>query len=212
MVVQPGSYAHRRNEAIPRYRTTPYRARFRSTRLRSLAVTRRSWNMKSATVASRRSDRSTPYRSRARSPEIASAVSRRVLLGSVPVLVEAPPTNGLFSIIATRLPKSAAAAAPLSPAGPDPITIRSYEIGSMQAIVPRCWRGAKMHHPMSIPQKCETWRRFLGNHQRSAEHLRRLGYDSLCFDLAWCNAKQGIRTIGADTRSPRDHLNMPELL
>ena len=32
----------------------------RSTRLRSFAVTRRSWNMNSATVASRRSERSTP--------------------------------------------------------------------------------------------------------------------------------------------------------
>jgi hypothetical protein len=81
--------------------------------------------MKSATVASRRSDRSTPYRLRARSPKIASAVSRRVLLGRVPVLAEAPPTSGLYSIITTRLPKSDAAAAPLSPAGPDPITIRS---------------------------------------------------------------------------------------
>ncbi len=56
---------------------------------------------------------------------MASAVSRRVLLGRVPVLADAPPTSGLFSIIATRLPNSAAAAAALSPAGPDPITTKS---------------------------------------------------------------------------------------
>ena len=49
-----------RNEAVPWYRTTPCRDSPRSIRLRSLAVTRRSWNMNSATVASRRSERSTP--------------------------------------------------------------------------------------------------------------------------------------------------------
>ena len=53
-------------------------------RARSLAVTLRSWYMKSAMVASRRSERSTPYKFRAFSPERASAVSRNVLLGSVP--------------------------------------------------------------------------------------------------------------------------------
>ena len=56
---------------------------------------------------------------------MASAVSRRVLLGRVPVLVEAPPTIGLRSMIAARLPQTAAAALALSPAGPEPITIRS---------------------------------------------------------------------------------------
>ncbi len=56
---------------------------------------------------------------------MASAVSRRVLLGRVPVLALAPPTIELFSTIAARLPKRAAAAAALSPAGPEPITMRS---------------------------------------------------------------------------------------
>src|SRR5215472_10578410 len=74
---------------------------------------------------------------------MASAVSRRVLLGRVPVLALAPPTRGLRSTIAARLPKAAAAAAALSPAGPEPITIRSYAVGSMQWMIPRAVAGAK---------------------------------------------------------------------
>ncbi len=77
------------------------------------------------------------------SPEIASAVSRRVLLGRVPVLVEAPPTIGLRSMIAARLPNTAAAAEALSPAGPEPITIRSYEVGSIGRMIPRRRSEAK---------------------------------------------------------------------
>jgi hypothetical protein len=76
-------------------------------------------------VAARRSDRSTPYRLRVRSPESARAVSRSVLLGSVPVLAAAPPGFGSRSTMATRRPKKAAAVAPRSPAGPAPMTIRS---------------------------------------------------------------------------------------
>src|SRR5438552_17803196 len=60
-------------------------------------------------------------------PVSASALSRSVFEGSVPVLVQAPPRWGAaFSIIAVRLPKYAACAAPFSPAGPLPITIKSY--------------------------------------------------------------------------------------
>src|SRR5580658_1971348 len=43
----------------------------------------------------------------------------------VPVLTQAPPRMSLHSMSATRLPKYAACAAPFSPAGPEPITIRS---------------------------------------------------------------------------------------
>src|SRR5262245_43192989 len=100
-------------------------------RARSWLATTISWRMKSGIVTARRNERSTPWSSRARKPESASAVSRRVLLGSVPVLATAPPSSGLFSTSATRLPKNAAVSAPFSPAGPEPMTIRSYGVGSM---------------------------------------------------------------------------------
>ena len=59
-------------------------------------------------------------------PVIASAVSRNVFEGSVPVLVQAPPSSGACrSTRATFLPNHAAAAAPFSPAGPLPMTTRS---------------------------------------------------------------------------------------
>ena len=60
--------------------------------------------MKSATVASRRSERSTPKSRRERQPESMSEVSRNVLLGMVPVLMPAPPTSAAFSTRATFLP------------------------------------------------------------------------------------------------------------
>src|SRR5262245_38821014 len=44
----------------------------------------------------------------------------------VPVLMPAPPRNGERSTSATRLPKYAAWTAPFSPAGPEPMTTRSY--------------------------------------------------------------------------------------
>src|SRR5262245_26831160 len=95
-------------------------------RPRSMALTLRSWCRKSAMVASRRSDRSTPKSLRARTPDRARAVSRSVLLGSVPVLAAAPPTTAFFSTTATFAPKMAALTAPASPAAPAPITTRSY--------------------------------------------------------------------------------------
>src|SRR6266436_4186014 len=81
--------------------------------------------MKSSTVASRRRERSTPKSLRERQPESASAVSRSVLLGIVPVLIPAPPTLPSFSTSATRFPKIAAVLAPQMPAGPPPMTTRS---------------------------------------------------------------------------------------
>src|SRR5207302_2684556 len=62
-------------------------------------------------------------------PERCSADSRSVFEGMVPVLTLAPPRTGSRSMMATRLPKYAACAAPFSPAGPEPITIKSYKIG-----------------------------------------------------------------------------------
>ncbi len=59
------------------------------------------------------------------------------------MLAPAPPTIGLRSMIAARLPNAAAAAAALSPAGPEPITIRSYEVGSIGWMIPRPEAGAK---------------------------------------------------------------------
>src|SRR5947209_2733890 len=65
-------------------------------------------------------------------PVSASALSRMVFDGSVPVLVQAPPLSGaVFSTIATFLSKNAAWAAPFSPAGPLPMTTRSYEVRSI---------------------------------------------------------------------------------
>src|SRR5438270_813951 len=67
-------------------------------------------------------------------PVRASALSRIVFEGSVPVFVQAPPTSGARgSINATFLPKYAACAAPFSPAGPLPRTTRSYEARSIPA-------------------------------------------------------------------------------
>src|SRR5437588_6549257 len=83
--------------------------------------------MKSLTVTSPLMVRSTASRKpRWRKPERCSADSRRVLEGMVPVLTEAPPRTTSRSIRATLLPKYAACAAPFSPAGPEPMTMRSY--------------------------------------------------------------------------------------
>src|ERR1700687_1432337 len=49
-----------------------------------------------------------------------------VLLGMVPVLIAVPPTTSSFSISATRLPNLAAWIAARCPAGPGPMTMRSY--------------------------------------------------------------------------------------
>jgi hypothetical protein len=63
-----------------------------------------------------------------RKPESASADSRSVFEGIVPVLTQAPPRIGSRSMRATLLPNHAACAAPFSPAGPEPITMRSYMV------------------------------------------------------------------------------------
>jgi hypothetical protein len=58
-------------------------------------------------------------------PESASAVSRSVLLGIVPVLIPAPPSSRSFSTSVTRFPKIVAVFAPQIPGGPPPITTPS---------------------------------------------------------------------------------------
>src|ERR1700678_22624 len=82
-------------------------------------------------VASRRKERSTPKRSRDRQPVRARAVSLSVLLGIVPVLMPAPPRFCFFSTKATRLPNRVATQAAVAPAGPPPITTKSYSLVSM---------------------------------------------------------------------------------
>ncbi len=52
--------------------------------------------------------------------------SRSVLDGIVPVFAQTPPTMLRRSITATRLPSFAAWIAAFWPAGPEPITSRSY--------------------------------------------------------------------------------------
>src|ERR1022692_1338506 len=49
-----------------------------------------------------------------------------VLLGIVPELMHVPPTTSRFSIRATRFPDLAPCMAARCPAGPEPMTIRSY--------------------------------------------------------------------------------------
>src|SRR5579862_7267498 len=58
-------------------------------------------------------------------PESESAVSRSVLLGTVPVLAPAPPRSPNRSMSTTLAPRDAAVVAPTIPAGPAPITARS---------------------------------------------------------------------------------------
>ncbi len=93
---------------------------------RSPPVTCFEWRMKSPMEASRRNERSTPKSRRECQPESASAVSRSVLLGTVPELMPAPPISASRSINATCAPKIAAVLAPQAPAGPAPITIKSW--------------------------------------------------------------------------------------
>src|SRR5215475_11924020 len=64
------------------------------------------------------------------------APSRTVLVGIPPVLTAMPPGRGCGSTRQTRLPKYAAWAAPFSPAGPAPITTRSYFAGMRDARLP----------------------------------------------------------------------------
>src|SRR5690242_7147742 len=87
---------------------------------------------------------------------MARAVSRRVLLGRVPVLALAPPTRGLRSTIAARLPKAAAADTALSPAGPEPMTIKSYEVGSIRRMIPRPEAGAKRREHGNDARRCRN--------------------------------------------------------
>src|ERR1043166_7382010 len=91
------------------------------------ALTFCSWRRKSATVASRRNERSTPYKFRDRIPEKASAVSRSVLLGNVPELMPGPPSSFWEFTSAAFLLHAAAVGAPMKPAGSPPITTKSYD-------------------------------------------------------------------------------------
>src|SRR5713101_3291022 len=59
-------------------------------------------------------------------PERCSAASRMVLLGMVPVLMQAPPITSFFSMTAARLPSLAAWKPARCPPGPEPMTTRSY--------------------------------------------------------------------------------------
>ena len=111
--------------AVPRKRSTLFERNLSSIVLRSPPLTCCECHMKSPRVASRRRERSTPKSRRECQPESASAVSRSVLLGTVPELRPAPPISCSFSISATCAPKIAAELAPLAPAGPAPMTIKS---------------------------------------------------------------------------------------
>src|ERR1039458_3865917 len=86
---------------------------------------------KSASVASYFNDRSTPVSLRALIPDNARAVSRGVLLGTVPVLIPAPPSSRWLSTRATVLCEALAVAAPTIPAGPPPMIIKSYILVSV---------------------------------------------------------------------------------
>src|SRR5215469_6882515 len=74
-----------------------------------------------------------------------------VLLGMVPVLIAAPPITSIFSTSAARLPNFVAWMAARWPAGPDPITMRSYlsmssEAGRTASFLNRATIGAQVYH------------------------------------------------------------------
>src|SRR5688572_14900174 len=113
--------------ATPRRQVTPWRSRLSRMRFDSEATIAALRDMSRGSVAVASSSTATPYISRERYPERYIAVSRSVLLGTVPVRAPAPPGSASRSIATTRLPKYAACAAAFSPAGPTPITTRSQE-------------------------------------------------------------------------------------
>ena len=115
-----------RKRALPWYRSMLWRRRFSSMRRHSCASTISLRYMKSPTVTDFICTSTASLKPRWRNPERCSADSRRVLDGMVPVFTHAPPSSGSRSMSATRLPKYAACAAPFSPAGPEPITTKSY--------------------------------------------------------------------------------------
>src|SRR2546430_6394784 len=124
------------NEATPGTTSIPCRSRFLRMRLRSDST--RGWWRKSSVAPEYGFGIASTAASRPRDiiPVRASALSRMVFEGSVPVFVQAPPRSGARrSTSATFLPKYAACAAPFSPAGPLPRTSRSYEVRSMRAKV-----------------------------------------------------------------------------
>ncbi len=67
----------------------------------------------------------TPYTSRRDHPVRYTAVSRSAFTGTPDTAIAEPPTSERRSTTATEWPKYAAWLAPLSPAGPEPITTRS---------------------------------------------------------------------------------------
>ncbi len=60
-----------------------------------------------------------------RRPVSSTMAARSVFDGTVPVLVETPPSTSARSTIAVRLPSFAAWTAARWPAGPDPMAMRS---------------------------------------------------------------------------------------
>ena len=106
----------------------------RSMRLRSnwSRMTSHSWrmtfcdaDMRSAMVMSFLTRYASPKSPRRFAPVSWTAASRRVLDGTVPVLIWAPPRTLDFSMMATFLPSLAAWIAPFCPAGPVPMMMQS---------------------------------------------------------------------------------------
>jgi hypothetical protein len=111
--------------ALPRNCSTP--AWFSASRMRACSrpVTRPRRPMSSGTVTVPERRTSMPWASRLRACWMARAVSRSAFDGIVPVFADAPPGTASFSTSATLLPPEAAATAPFSPAGPEPMTTTS---------------------------------------------------------------------------------------
>src|SRR3954453_17203296 len=144
--------------------------------------------MKSRIVTSPLIVRSTASRKpRWRKPERCSADSRSVFDGIVPVLTDAPPRTTSRSISATLLPKYAACPAPFSPAGPEPMTMRSY----MAALV----ADHRMElHPFDLAPSIE---------ERKLDHRR--GADEARVELAHERDGRGERAARSEDVVDHEH-------
>src|SRR5215510_10896015 len=100
------------------------------------------------------------------------APSRTVLVGIPPVLTAMPPGRGCGSTRQTRFPKYAACAAPFSPAGPAPITTRSYFAVMRDADLPGLTSALAGQRPCSRTRRVFEQRAAHARGERTHVHDR----------------------------------------